>query len=45
LSNQSKKLKENLEKDTFGAATARVIIRVFLVYVILWVFQRMAGNP
>jgi hypothetical protein len=42
---RSKKLKENLEKDTFGAAVARVIIRVFLVYVLLWIFQRMAGNP
>ena len=45
LSNQSKKVKESLDKDTFGAATARVIIRVVLVYIIIWVFQRMAGNP
>lgn len=45
LSRQSKNLKENLDKDTFGAATARVVIRVVLVYIIIWIFQRMAGNP
>ncbi len=45
MSQTIKSAKEALDKDTFGAATLRVVIRVILVYIVVWVFQRMAGNP
>lgn len=40
-----KNAQEALDKDTFGAATLRVILRVVFIYVIFWIFQKTAGSP
>jgi len=45
LNEKIKEVRETLDKDTFGAATLRVILRVLLIYILVWFIQRMAGSP